>query len=176
MKRFFRLFIPLFACAIVSNMSPARGTAAQPQSVKLEVPAIKQPYMRCLVASVSMVLRYWGREISPDAIGEQVPVYKDGTAGGDLAGFVEGLGFHGLLIQPSFEDLLAHLTKGRPLIVALPERGSLRHAMVFVGFDLASGTVSLNDPASGKCVVDNLSAFRQRWEEGKRWTFLIVPK
>jgi tetratricopeptide (TPR) repeat protein len=36
-------------------------------TVLLHVPLAKQPYMRCLVASVSMVLKYWGHEVSPDA-------------------------------------------------------------------------------------------------------------
>jgi ABC-type bacteriocin/lantibiotic exporter with double-glycine peptidase domain len=175
MKRFPWLFVPMLACAIACNVQRT-AVATQSQNVQLEVPAIKQPYMRCLVASVSMVLKYWGREVSPDAIGGQVPVYRDGTAGKDLAKFVESLGFHGFLIQPSFDDLLEHLTKRRPLIIALPAQGAVRHAMVFVGFDLTAGTVSLNDPASGKRITDNLVSFRKRWEEGKRWTFLIVPK
>jgi ABC-type bacteriocin/lantibiotic exporter with double-glycine peptidase domain len=144
--------------------------------ILLQVPLLKQPYKLCLVTSVSMVLKYWGIDISPDAIGEKVPVYKDGTTGGDLAAYVESIGLHGFLFQPSFEDLLGHLMKGRPLIVTLPAGGSQRHAMVLVGFDDLANHVWLNDPYSGSCKTQALKSFRTEWEKGKRWTFLIVPK
>jgi ABC-type bacteriocin/lantibiotic exporter with double-glycine peptidase domain len=144
--------------------------------VSLDVPAIKQPYMSCLVASVSMVLKYWGYEISPEQIGDQLPVYKDGTSGRDLADFVQKIGFRGFLIQPTFEDLLNHILKERPMIVSLPEGNSMRHALVLVGYDLKSGIVYLNDPAEGRRVARELSRFRQEWGKGKRWTFLILPK
>jgi hypothetical protein len=146
------------------------------QAVSLPVPIIKQPYKFCLVASVSMVLKYWGVEITPDAIGQKIPVYKDGTTGRDLAEFVEAIGLRGFLIQPSFEDLLGHLEKGRPLIVTLPEGGSLRHAMVLVGFDPSTDIVWLNDPSSGSRKSQTYTSFRKRWEDGQRWTFLIIPK
>ena len=152
------------------------GQLSSPAPVLLHVPLIKQPYMRCLVASVSMVLKYWGHEVSPEAIGNEVPVYKDGTTGRDLADFVERIGFRGFLIQPPFDDLLSHLEKGRPLIVTLPEAGSMRHAMVLVGFNRSTDKVWLNDPASGTCRDQELGSFRKQWEKGQRWTFLILPK
>jgi ABC-type bacteriocin/lantibiotic exporter with double-glycine peptidase domain len=163
-----------FICILAAPL--INGFAFQRQRVWLDVPRIKQSYMRCLVASVSMVLGYWGGKISPDVIGEHVAVYKDGTAGRDLADFVESLGFHGFLIQPSFEDLLDHLGNGRPPIISLPEGNSSRHAMVCIGYDLSAGTISFNDPASGKSISQELASFRKRWEKGQRWTFLIVPK
>jgi ABC-type bacteriocin/lantibiotic exporter with double-glycine peptidase domain len=171
-----RNFLASFLCLIALNAQSSARTGPQSDSVQLAIPVIKQPYMRCLVASVSMVLKYWGTEISPDQIGEKIPVYGDGTAGEDLAKFVEGLGFHGLLIQPSFDDLIVHVRNGRPVIIALPARGAIRHAMVLAGFDLTAGTVSLNDPAAGKRITEGLALFRERWERGQRWTLLIVPK
>jgi ABC-type bacteriocin/lantibiotic exporter with double-glycine peptidase domain len=157
-------------------LSMAQTGAAQRQRVLLEVPLIKQPYMQCLVASVSMVLKYWGYDITPDAIAQQVPVYKDGTTGRDLAVFIEAIGLRGFLIQPSYADLLDHLEKHRPLVVTIPERGTMRHAMVLVGFDPGDSIVYLNDPATGKCSSQAMRSFRENWERGGRWTFLIVPK
>ncbi len=154
----------------------AAQTTLHPNEVLLPVPLVKQSYKSCLVASVSMVLRYWGLDISSDVIEQQVPVYKDGTAGSDLARFVEGVGFRGFLLQPRFEDLLEHLKKGRPLIVTLPEGGSSRHAMVLIGFDLPAGKVWLNDPAGGERKSQALSSFRKQGEKGQCWTFLILPK
>jgi ABC-type bacteriocin/lantibiotic exporter with double-glycine peptidase domain len=170
------LFVTAACAAPLSQPLQAGATVPRQQRVLLQVPLIKQPYMRCLVASVSMVLKYWGYDATPDAIGRQVPVYKDGTTGRDLAAFVEAIGFQGFLIQPPFEDLLSHLEKGRPLVVSLPEGGSSRHAMVLVGFDLSSGAVWVNDPATGTCKSRPLNSFRKKWEKGQRWTFLIVPK
>ncbi len=168
--------MPVAGVALLFSMAPAGAAAWQRQRVLLEVPLIKQPYMQCLVASVSMVLKYWGCDITPDAIAQQVPVYKDGTTGRDLAVFVETIGFRGFLIQPPFADLLDHLEKQRPLVVTVPERGTARHAMVLVGFDPGHDAVWLNDPVTGECKSQAMTSFRANWEKGGRWTFLIVPK
>lgn len=142
-------------------------------STRLSVPLIKQPYKMCLVTSVSMVLRYWGLEISPAEIAREVPVYKEGTTGLDLQHFVESRGFQGFLIQPELEDLFSHLAKGHPLIVTLPGRKGVDHALVLVGHD--ESTVWLNDPATGKEISRSLQSFARRWRENQRWTFLILP-
>ena len=144
--------------------------------VLLNVPAVKQPYNLCLAASVSMVLKYWGVDITPQALADQIPIYKDGTTGRDLQSLVEESGFHGFLIQPPFEDLLEHLTKGRPLVVTFPSRGGSRHAMVLAGFDAGRQELSLIDPASGKRRSFDYGTFRRKWEAAQRWTFLIVPR
>jgi len=53
----------------------------QADSVLLDVPMAKQPYMLCLAASVSMVLAYCGTNVSTETIAGAVPVYEDGTVG-----------------------------------------------------------------------------------------------
>jgi ABC-type bacteriocin/lantibiotic exporter with double-glycine peptidase domain len=166
----------LFGCIIVFTLQCPGMNASQNQSVMLEVPTVKQPYMRCLVASVSMVLHYWGREISTEDIEKKIPVYREGTIGRDLVNYVNTIGFNGFLIQPPYEDLLDHLAKGRPLIVALHSNNSMRHAVVLVGYNPASGTIYLNDPAKGKRTAWEIDRFRLDWENGKRWTLLIVPQ
>jgi ABC-type bacteriocin/lantibiotic exporter with double-glycine peptidase domain len=166
----------LFGCILVFTLPCLGMDAPQNQSVMLEVPTVKQPYMRCLVASVSMVLHYWGREISTEDIEKKIPVYREGTIGRDLVNYVNTIGFNGFLIQPPYEDLLDHLAKGRPPIVALNSTNSMRHALVLVGYDSASGTIYLNDPAKGKRTSWEIARFRLDWENGKRWTLLIVPK
>ena len=145
------------------------------EEVLLKVPAAKQPYNLCLAASVSMVLKHWGVDVAPQALADQVPVYRDGTTGLDLLRLVERRGFRGFLVQPPFADLLEHLKKGRPLVVAFPARGGSRHAMVLVGFDEGRRRLFLNDPASGKRRAFDYETFRRKWEGAERWTFLIVP-
>jgi len=126
-----------------------------------------------MVASVAMVLKYWGFEASPEAIAGRVPLYKEGTTGKDLLEYVESVGFRGFLLQPELQDLLLHLRKNRPLIVALPGRGSLWHAMVLTGYDQSS--FWFNDPASGKVQQRSIESFRREWEKTGRWTFLVTP-
>ena len=174
--RYRSLLIPVAGAVLLFSMAQAGAAAGQRKRVVLEVPLTRQPYMQCLVASVSMVLKYWGCDMTPDAIAQKVPVYKDGTTGRDLVVFIEAIGFRGFLIQPPFADLLDHLEKHRPLVITVPERGTTRHAMVLVGFDPADNTVFLNDPATGECKSQAVTSFRENWERGGRWTFLIVPK
>jgi ABC-type bacteriocin/lantibiotic exporter with double-glycine peptidase domain len=148
------------------------GTA----TVLLDVPAIKQPYNLCLAACVSMVLKYWGVDVTPQAIADQVPLYRDGVTGQDLQRVVEQIGFRGFLVQPPFEDLLEHLKKGRPPVVSFLSRGKSRHAMVLVGIDAGKQDVFLIDPASGKRRSLDYRTFQHKWESAQRWTFLIVPR
>lgn len=155
-------------------LSPCAQAASN--SVLLDVRAVKQPYNLCLAAAVSMVLGYWGVDVTPQAIADQVPVYQDGTTGRDLQRLVEQSGFRGFLIQPPFEDLLEYLGKGRPLIVSFPARGSSRHTMVLVGFDGGRRSLLLNDPADGKRRTLSYEIFRRNWEAAQRWTFLIIPR
>jgi ABC-type bacteriocin/lantibiotic exporter with double-glycine peptidase domain len=153
-----------------------QSPSGQDTTVRLDVPPVRQPYNLCLAAAVSMVLGYWGVEVTPEAVGEQVPVYKDGTTGRDVVRYVEGLGLRGFLIQPPFEDLLLHLERRRPVIVVLPAGKSSRHAVVLTGFDQAARSLWLNDPASGGARVVRFEQFRREWEAARRWTLLIVPK
>ena len=152
------------------------AASAQTVAVRLDVQLQKHPYNLCLPASVSMVLSYWGVDISATQIGDQVAVYKDGTTGGELRSFVEKMGFRGFLIQPSLEDLLLHVEKGRPVIIVLPSDNNVRHAMVMVGVDGMRQQVWLNDPATGNALSVDIPSFRRRWTSAGHWTFLILPK
>jgi ABC-type bacteriocin/lantibiotic exporter with double-glycine peptidase domain len=145
-------------------------------TVQLDVPAIKQPYNLCLATCVSMVLQYWGEDVSPQVFADVMPVYRDGMTGQDLQRAVERIGFRGFLIQPPFEDLLEHLRKGRPPVVSFLSRGKSRHAMVLIGFDAGRQNLFLIDPANGKRKTLDYRTFRQKWETAQRWTFLIVPR
>jgi ABC-type bacteriocin/lantibiotic exporter with double-glycine peptidase domain len=151
---------------------------AQPgtTAVLLEVPAIKQPHNLCLAACVSMVLKYWGVDATPQAIADQVPIYRDGVTGLDLQRLVELMGMQGFLIQPPFEDLLEHLRKRRPPVVQFPSRGGSRHAMVLIGFDAGRRVLFLIDPANGTRKSLDYKTFQKEWEKAQRWTFLIVPR
>ena len=144
--------------------------------VRIDVPILKQPYNLCLAASVSMVLRYWGMDLSPKEIANHVPVYRDGTTGRDLQRFVEERGFRGFMIEPPFADLLDHMRKGRPPVIAVPARGKSRHAMVLTGFDADKQLIFLNDPAGGRKRTLDYKTFQRQWEAARRWTFLIVPR
>jgi ABC-type bacteriocin/lantibiotic exporter with double-glycine peptidase domain len=145
-------------------------------TVLLDVPAMKQPYNLCLATCVSMVIKYWGVDISPQVFADEIPIYRDGVTGQDLQRAVERIGFQGFLIQPPFEDLLEHLRKRRPPVVSFLSRGKSRHAMVLVGFDAGKQNLFLLDPANGKRKSLDYRTFRQKWEEAQRWTFLIVPR
>lgn len=157
-------------------LSPVLCAQLGHERVLLDVPAVKQPYNLCLAASVSMVLKYYGADIAPQAIADQIPIYKDGTTGRDLQQLVERIGFQGFLIQPHFDDLLGHLRKARPLVVSFPARGGSRHAMVLAGFDAGKQVLFLIDPASGKRKSQDYKDFQRKWEAAQRWTFLIVPQ
>ena len=143
--------------------------------IRLDVPAIRQPYNLCLAASVSMVMGYWGVTRSVQEVGNHVGVYKAGTTGADMKRYVDSLGLRSFLIQPPYADLLTHLKKGRPLVIVLADSKDRRHAMVLVGHDPLADTLTLNDPAAGHAVTMPSADFLARWRAASRWTMLIVP-
>jgi ABC-type bacteriocin/lantibiotic exporter with double-glycine peptidase domain len=152
----------------LQGISPGLG-------IRLDVPAIRQPYNLCLAASVSMVMGYWGTATSVQEIADHVGVYKDGTTGADMKRYVDSLGLRSFLIQPPYADLLAHLEKGRPLVIVLADSKDRRHAMVLIGHDPIAGTLTLNDPAVGRAVTLPSADFLARWQAADRWTMLVVP-
>ena len=123
-----------------------------------------------------MVLNYWGVDATPQAVADQVPIYRDGVTGQDLQRLIERMGLRGFLVQPPFEDLLEHLRKKRPPVVQFHSRGESRHAMVLVGFNAARQEIYLIDPASGKRRSYSYNDFQEKWEMAQRWTFIIVPR
>lgn len=158
--------------------------AADLPGVWVDVPFIPQEKNGCGAASIAMVMQYWERQQgrSPDANAEQIQreLYSrpaHGIYASDLKNFLDQQGFRTFALRGDWDELKQHLSKGRPLIVALApsSRGGPLHFVVVAGMDDQQGLVMLNDPAQRKLLKESRSNFEREWSAAGKWTLLAVP-
>jgi ABC-type bacteriocin/lantibiotic exporter with double-glycine peptidase domain len=176
MFRAFPLLIAVVAISIAATAQDSRW---------LDVPFVAQPENGCGAAVISMTLQYWNQHGAPvaadafqvDHIQHQLYSPADnGIRASEMTGYIAGLGFRALPFRGEDEDLNAHISKGRPLIVALRESKDLRHYVVVVGTESNGNVVLVNDPARRKLLKMDRAEFRKAWAGTDNWTLLVVPK
>lgn len=165
---------------LLLGLGLSSGAAAGPQgrgSVRLDVPPVAQEKGLCGAASLVMVFKYWGREISQYAIAAAVGHEAGkGLRGEELRDFCEQAGFSAFLFKGELEAVKGHLRKGRPVVVAIrPRLAKLHHYIVLVGFDEASSAVLANDPQAGRLVKLSGRKFLSLWGRSNFWSLLAVP-
>jgi ABC-type bacteriocin/lantibiotic exporter with double-glycine peptidase domain len=161
------------------------GLAAQPPSVWLDVPFVRQVKDGCGAASVAMVMQYWHREgyYIPADQAEARKIHAEtfspearGTPASRLEGYLREHGFETHAFRGEWDDLRRHLEQGRPLIVCLKPGGEdSRHYVVVAGLDSERGLVLANDPARRKLSKFRRRAFEQEWNAADSWTLLALP-
>jgi hypothetical protein len=86
---------------------------------------------------------------------------------------------HGFIVftfNGTWVDLMQHLKKGRPLIVAIkPEGQSRLHYIVIDGIDPEGATVTMNDPSQRKLLTEERARFEKEWSAANNWTLLAIP-
>jgi ABC-type bacteriocin/lantibiotic exporter with double-glycine peptidase domain len=160
--------------------------AADQAGVWLDVPFVKQQKNGCGAASIAMVMQYWRNngELSAarsvDATAIQRSLYSSDAHGiyaSDLERYFRQNGFQTFAFRAEWNDLIHHLEKGRPLIVALkPGASSSLHYAVVTGLDGQQQLVVLNDPAQRKLLKQERSRFEKEWKAAGNWTLLAVPQ
>src|SRR5215468_1487596 len=132
--------------------------AAEDSGVWLDVPFVKQEKDGCGAASVAMVMQYWfklrncadGKQAgkgacapseSVDAAEIYRALYAPGAHGvyaSAMERYFKQRGFNTFAFRGEWDDLLNHLRKGRPLIVALKpsDAAAPLHYVVVAGLDL----------------------------------------
>jgi ABC-type bacteriocin/lantibiotic exporter with double-glycine peptidase domain len=150
----------------------------QANSYYIDVPFIKQEKNLCGAASLAMVLRYWGENISQYFIADRIyDKSKEGIESEALRSFAEEKGFLAFIYQGEIENIKDNIKKGRPLLVALgADALSGFHYLVIVGFDEHRSLIVVNDPYSEKLKEMDSEQFIKRWKESNNWTLLVLPK
>jgi ABC-type bacteriocin/lantibiotic exporter with double-glycine peptidase domain len=160
-------------------------TMAQP-APWLDVPFVAQPENGCGAAVISMTLQYWaghGAHVAAEAsevsaIQEKLFSPSDqGIRASAMAQYFTAHGFRALSFLGDSKDVQEHISKGRPLIVALRESKNTRllHYVVVVGVDPQENVVLVNDPARRKLLKVDEKEFQQAWARAENWTLLVVP-
>jgi tetratricopeptide (TPR) repeat protein len=155
---------------------PPSGLA--PQVELGAVPFIAQTPLHCGPASLAMVLRYIGRDVSTDALAEAV--FLPARGGTLQAEMLAGARRHDALplrLPPSLESLLRELQAGHPVVV-LQNLGlaiaPLWHYAVVIGFDVAREELVLR---SGLVERETMSwrTFEHTWARAGHWAMVVLP-
>ncbi len=157
--------------------------AAEQPGIWLDVPFVKQEKDGCGAASIAMVMRYWrraqGSVATEDAKQIQQGLYSrqaHGIYASAMERYLQQHGFRTFAFRGEWKDLLEHLEKGRPLIVALRTGHDNLHYVVVAGLDWQEGVVLKNDPAERKLLKQTRSSFERDWKAAGNWTLLAVPQ
>lgn len=173
----------ILSAVILALMLCGGALAAEPSKIWIDVPFVPQQKDGCGAAVVAMVMQYWhGREpASATADYEQVErtLYAPdahGVYASAMQRYFEQNGYRAFAFTGEWTDLAQHLSKGRPLVVALkPGSGLPMHYVVVVGIDAANQLVLVNDPAERKLLEEDDARFEKEWKAAGHWTLLAVP-
>lgn len=171
--------------ALLALLGVASAAPSQASGVWLDVPFVRQTKDGCGAASLSMLLQYWSNHdavVAPekyDAAAIQQALYKPEARGifaSDMRRYLDEVGFRTFVFRGGWDDLRAHLARGRPLIACLkPGRRAPLHYLVVAGLDWKAGAVFVNDPARGKLRRIQRAEFEKQWQAAENWALLAVP-
>jgi predicted double-glycine peptidase len=190
------MFYRFVTLAILSLCLGVAILAAEDSGVWLDVPFVKQEKDGCGAASVAMVMRYWferrncadgkqagNGDCAPNVDAAEIhrALYEPGARGvyaSAMERYFKQRGFNTFAFRGEWDDLLNHLRKGRPLIVALKpsKAGAPLHYVVVAGLDTQADLVMLNDPAQRKLLKQDRADFEKQWGGVDKWTLLALPQ
>jgi predicted double-glycine peptidase len=181
------MFYRLATLAVLSFCLCGVMPAAEDSGVWLDVPFVRQEKDGCGAASIAMVMQYWFKrqDRSDSESVDAAEIYRAlyapdarGVYASAMERYFKQRGFSAFAFRGEWEDLLNHLRKGRPLIVALKpsEAGAPLHYVVVAGLDPQAGLVLLNDPARRKLLKQDRVDFEKQWSGVNKWTLLALPQ
>src|SRR4051812_20434074 len=156
---------------MLTTLAAALSLAA---SLAIDVPYLPQTDALCGGAAAAMVFRYWG-----DAHGaaQEFAALVDRRAGGiandALTRAIDGRGWRTARAGESLAALRARMLDKQPVIVLLPDRGTLYHYVVVVA--ATDDTVVVHDPSWGPSRSIRALDFERAWKAAGFWSLVILP-
>jgi hypothetical protein len=165
------------ACATIPTTDPATLTGVSGQRHVANVPIYAQKDHYCGPAALAMALTWAGKPVSQDDVAPQV--FTPDKKGAFRSDVLAAARRHGFLAVPviGLSALLSELDAGHPVIVFQNlglEMWPRWHFSVAVGYDLASGTLSLHN---GEPDVRRMSLplFERTWRRAGAWGLVVLP-
>ena len=127
----------------------------------------------CAPNTLALVLNYWGRPLSPAAIGEKVALIGGGTPLSGIRFLCEESGLdHWLVPFATTADLRWLVDRGLPVLVYLPG-----HVLAVFGYDTRLGTLVTYDTATWDIWVDEpLPDFLEQWGRTMFLMGVVMPR
>lgn len=143
-----------------------------------QVPFFPQDEDQCGPASLAMVARFAGVQVTPEALRPQV--YLPGRQGSlqvEMLATARRQGLVAMTLAPQLSGLLAQVAAGRPVIVLQNLSlaiAPLWHYAVVIGYDLPAQTLVLHSGLNQRMQMP-LATFERTWARGGHWAMLAVP-
>lgn len=127
----------------------------------------------CAPNTLALVLNYWGRPLSPAAIGEKVALIGGGTPLSRIRFLCEERGLdHWLVPFATTADLRWLVDRGVPVLAYLPG-----HVLAVFGYDTSLGTLVTYDTATWDIWVDEpLPDFLEQWGRTLFLMGVVIPR
>ncbi|MBI4684018.1 MAG: peptidase C39 family protein [Nitrospirae bacterium] len=162
----------LSGCATLYQLPPSENNR-----IIVDVPFYAQEKYQCGPASLAGVMNYWGVNITPDIIAEEIySKSAKGTPDFDVILYPEKKGLVSERYQGNMYDLRRNIDEGYPLIV-LVDYGiwvlQENHFMVIIGYN-EHGVIVNSGKEKEKFIPKE--DFVKAWERTKFWTLLLKRK
>ncbi|MCX6346067.1 MAG: C39 family peptidase [Armatimonadetes bacterium] len=161
---------------VLATIAPA---GVSPKSSKIEgVIRTKQITNYCGPATMTSVLRHYGKSVTQEMIGTSIFDSTSGaTNGADMLLYARNLGFAAYSWNSSIEDVKLKIAAGIP-VIALQQNSSYDtsgHYRVFTGFNDATQQFSVMDPYYDDITALAYSRCEQLWKSMGYWALAIIP-
>lgn len=166
-KILYTVFLPIHTCCLFFVYCYLLTSFAHAQHDKwIDVPYVKQARNECGGAVISMMMQYWGREYT-----EKI---RPNLLASEMEEFFKKHGFVTFAFSGNWADIETHISKGRPLIVAINK--DPHHYVIVTGYDNEREIIYLNDPAQRKLLPVKKTEFAKQWKALDQWTLLVLPQ
>jgi tetratricopeptide (TPR) repeat protein len=157
----------------------AHAPPGLPERVELSaVPFIAQTPLHCGPASLAMVLRHLGRDVTADQLADAV--FLPARGGTLQAEMLAGARRHDTLAQAlpgQLEALLRELQAGHPVVVlqnlGLPIAPTWHYA-VLIGYDRSRDELVLRSGTTERATL-SLRTFEHTWARSGHWAMVALP-
>jgi ABC-type bacteriocin/lantibiotic exporter with double-glycine peptidase domain len=162
------------------DVSPRQAAAFASDPAWTFAPDVKLVRQRsdtdCGPAALTMVLAHFGVRASLADVSAVTPPDDQGVRAGALRDVARSRGLAAFVVPGTFEDLLAELEHGRPVLVGLSKPMTvvrpLAHYEVVVGIDRKDRQILTLDPGRG-ARVNTLEGFAREWAPTGRVAILM---
>ncbi len=172
--------LALIGCASATHQTDSffnQPRTLKPNQSVSGVPFVEQADAHCGPATLTMALRWAGRDVGVDEVAKQV--FTPGMRGSFQVDMISAARRNGMMAIPiaGLDSLLKEIENGHPVIVfenlALRWIPQWHYAIVF-GYDLDRQTVAMHSGPEANKQWD-MRKFERSWKLGDYWALVVLP-